>query len=103
MLTNAVRYGSGRIVVEAAGHHGHVTIAVSNEGNPIPANALPTLFYPLTRANAPDRSGTAAGIGLGLYICRCIALAHQGTINVDSTKQGTRFSVRIPRSPLPPN
>ncbi|WP_251031828.1 sensor histidine kinase [Paraburkholderia strydomiana] len=52
LLTNAVRYGSGRIVVEAAGHDGHVTIAVSNEGNPIPADALPTLFDPLTRANA---------------------------------------------------
>jgi signal transduction histidine kinase len=103
LLANAVRYGSGQIVVEAAGDDGQMTISVSNEGNPIPANALPTLFDPLTRANAPDRSGTAAGMGLGLYICRCIALAHQGTINVDSAEQRTRFTVRIPCSPLPSN
>lgn len=98
LLVNAVRYGSGKVDVESAGDGEHVTIAVSNEGNPIPARAIPTLFDPLTRANMPDRSGTAAGMGLGLYICRCIATAHQGTITVASTEHGTRFTVRMPRS-----
>ncbi|WP_233827751.1 sensor histidine kinase [Paraburkholderia sp. ZP32-5] len=99
LLVNAVRYGSGQIVVEARAHDGQVTVVVANEGNPIPERALPTLFDPLTRATTPDRSGMAAGMGLGLYICRCIASAHQGTISVESSERGTRFTVQIPASP----
>lgn len=98
LLTNAVRYGSGRIVVEAGADHGQMTIAVSNAGNPIPASAIPTLFDPLMRANRPDRTGTAAGMGLGLFICRCIAQAHHGTIDVQSSERGTTFTVQIPCS-----
>ena len=102
LVTNAVRYGSGQIVVEARGHDGQMTVVVANEGNPIPERALPTLFDPLTRATSPDRSGMAAGIGLGLYICRCIASAHQGTICVESSEAGTRFIVELPFSPSLP-
>lgn len=99
LLVNAVRYGSGNIVVNADGHDGMITVAVSNEGNPIPQSALPTLFDPLTRSGTPNRSGTAAGMGLGLYICRCIAMAHRGTIGVESSDRGTRFTVCMPVSP----
>jgi len=99
LLTNGVRYGTGSVTVEAGGDDSHVTLVVSNEGNPIPEHALPTLFDPLTRAGPPDRRGTAAGMGLGLYICRCIASAHQGTIGVTSSESGTRFTVSLPRSP----
>ncbi|MEX3968500.1 sensor histidine kinase [Paraburkholderia sp. EG286B] len=63
LLTNAVRYGSGQIVVEARAHDGQVTVIVGNKGNPIPEHALPTLFDPLTRAPSPDRTGMAAGTG----------------------------------------
>lgn len=103
LLANAVRYGSGPITVDAAGHGDYISVIVSNEGNPIPGSVLPTLFDPLTRTNSPNRSGLAAGMGLGLYICRCIVLAHGGTINVDSTEQETRFTVHIPRSPSLPS
>ncbi|MCA8251531.1 HAMP domain-containing histidine kinase [Burkholderia multivorans] len=102
LLTNAVRYGSGQIAVEARANDGQMTVVVDNEGNPIPERALPTLFDPLTRATSPDRSGMAAGMGLGLYICRCIATAHQGTISVESSERGTRFTVRIPCWPSLP-
>ncbi|RZF26623.1 HAMP domain-containing histidine kinase [Paraburkholderia sp. UYCP14C] len=99
LLSNAVRYGTGPVVVEAGAHDGQVTLVVSNEGNPIPEQALPTLFDPLTRAGPADRSGTAAGIGLGLYICRCVANAHQGAIGATSSSSGTRFTVCLPCSP----
>lgn len=101
LLVNAVRYGSGQVVLDARGHDEQVTVVVANEGNPIPQRAIPTLFDPLTRANSPDRSGMAAGMGLGLYICRCIVSAHQGTITVESSERGTCFTVQMPCSPSP--
>ncbi|WP_449406530.1 sensor histidine kinase [Paraburkholderia kirstenboschensis] len=61
LVTNAVRYGSETVVVEAGAFDGQITLAVSNEGDPIPEQALSTLFDPLTRARMPNRSGTAAG------------------------------------------
>lgn len=97
LLTNAVRYGAGQTVVDARADNGKMTIDVFSEGNPIPASAFPTLFDPLTRAIRPDRTGSAAGMGLGLYICRCIVQAHHGTIGVQSSERGTTFTVEIPR------
>ncbi|KVT76234.1 histidine kinase [Burkholderia territorii] len=99
LLTNAVRYGKGRIVLDATGHAGYISVAVFNEGNPIPREALPTLFDPLTRGQLSNESGVASGVGLGLYICRCIANAHQGTISVVSGEEGTTFTVLMPRTP----
>lgn len=100
LLTNAVRYGAGPVVVEAREDDGQIILVVANEGNPIPEHALPTLFDPLTRAGPADRRGTAAGMGLGLFICRCIASAHQGSIGVTSSEHETRFTVCLPCSPV---
>ncbi|MCA8291983.1 sensor histidine kinase [Burkholderia vietnamiensis] len=98
LLTNAARYGLGRIAVEAIGDDDQISIAISNEGNPIPEDAFPTLFDPLIRGTISHENDASTGMGLGLYICRCIANAHQGTIKVASGEHGTTFTVRIPCS-----
>lgn len=98
LLTNAIEYGCGSASVRATGDDRRVVLAVSNEGPPIPATALPTIFDPLTRAGPSSEPKRAtAGIGLGLYICRCIANAHHGTISVSSEDIETVFTVEIPR------
>ncbi|WP_185733491.1 sensor histidine kinase KdpD [Burkholderia sp. Bp8998] len=76
LLVNAARYGDGRILLGAHAGSGRLTITVFNTGRPIPPDLLPTLFDPLTRSRLPSRDGHAAGIGLGLYICKSIAHAH---------------------------
>jgi len=100
LLVNAVQHGSGNISVDAIGHGEQLTLVVSNEGSPIPAAAMPTLFDPLTRASGTRRrSGPSSSMGLGLYICRCIAGAHNGTIQAESTEGRTSFTVKLPRFP----
>lgn len=102
LLSSAVRYGAGLVGVEAAGLDGHMSLVVANEGNPIPARALPTLFDPLTRVDpSSGRGGIAAGMSLGPYICRCIATAHNRTIGVESMERGTAFTVQMSRLPSP--
>ncbi|TGP44894.1 sensor histidine kinase [bacterium M00.F.Ca.ET.228.01.1.1] len=98
LLTNAVQHGSGAIRLEGAGDGEHFTLTVWNAGSPIPATALPTLFDPLTRgAPSAGQKRGSPGMGLGLYICRCIANAHEGTIAVESGEGGTVFTVQVPR------
>ncbi|SDR54109.1 Signal transduction histidine kinase [Paraburkholderia fungorum] len=98
LLTNAVQYGSNKVRLKAVGDDDSITLVVSNEGPPIPADVLPTLFDPLTRAVSPSATKRlSAGVGLGLYICQCIAHAHQGTISVESSERETAFTLKIPR------
>ncbi|MFT4438666.1 ATP-binding protein [Caballeronia sp. 15715] len=59
--------------MSARGKGDCVTVAVANEGQPIPAHLVAHIFDPLTRAySPPERRGTAAGIGLDLSICRAL-------------------------------
>jgi signal transduction histidine kinase len=98
LLVNAIQHGEGAIRVSARGASDSVTVSVSNEGKPIPKALLANIFDPLTRTySPPERRGIAAGVGLGLYICKCIAQAHGGSIDVQSVDTTTAFTVTLPR------
>jgi len=103
LMGNALQHGSaeGSVELSIASEGPTVVLSVHNEGPPIPAEMLTTIFDPLMRYAA---SGTAAervsgSIGLGLYIVREVVVAHGGTVTVASTAQeGTTFTVRLPRT-----
>jgi PAS domain S-box-containing protein len=100
LLSNALRYGAQTqpVRVETRAEDGFVVLDVHNAGEPIPPEALPILFQPMKRGSGSGQ-GTSPGLGLGLYIVDRIVHAHEGTITVRSTaEEGTRFSVRLPRS-----
>ena len=107
LLGNALQHGSpqGPVELSAASEGSTVAMSVHNEGAPIPAETLPTLFEPLVRrvvGAESDFQRAPGSIGLGLYIVREIVKAKGGTISVASTAQeGTTFTVRIPRQPPP--
>jgi signal transduction histidine kinase len=97
LVVNALKYGQAgtpvRVILTAA--EGEIVFRVENQGKPIPSATLPELFDPLRRGS--DRPHEEGSLGLGLYICREITRAHQGTIAVESDASSTRFTVRIPR------
>jgi signal transduction histidine kinase len=105
LLSNAVQHGSRQSPVKltADGEVDAIILKVSNQGDPIPSDALQAIFEPLVRApNASsevhERSKTS--LGLGLFIVREIVLAHSGTISVESSAAaGTVFTIRLPRAP----
>ena len=99
LLNNAVQHGSATapITLFMNGNGDDVVIGVRNHGKPIPQEAITLIFDPLRR-NTSDEAGRPPGsIGLGLYIAREIATAHEGVIKVSSTEEETVFSVRLPR------
>ena len=71
-----------------------VSVRFSNDGPPIPAEALPSIFDPFFTTKGRDE-----GTGLGLAICRRIVQEHGGEITVDTGAQGTAFTIRLPVCP----
>jgi signal transduction histidine kinase len=98
LVRNAIQHGapSDPILLVARDDGDTVSLAVHNGGPPIAERALATIFDPMVRHVADDR--TNAGLGLGLYIASQIVLAHGGTMDATSTEdRGTTFTVRLPR------
>lgn len=102
LASNAIHHGQPDkpVTVVVCGDAEAVTVTVHNEGLPIATQARRTLFEPLKRASlqAGESREGASGLGLGLYIARQIALAHGGSIEVESSEgRGTAFTARLPR------
>lgn len=92
LVTNAIRYGTGRVTIRLSREADCALLAVHNTGAPIPPGKLATLFDPYRRATSSQ-----GGVGLGLYIVDQIARAHGGSVHVTSTAEaGTTFTVRLP-------
>ncbi|MCC5793152.1 MAG: HAMP domain-containing histidine kinase [Chromatiales bacterium] len=75
---------------------GAVQLVVSDRGPGIEPEHLPRVTEPFYRSD-PARSRTTGGFGLGLYLCRRIAEAHEGRLEIDSTPgHGTTVVVTLP-------
>lgn len=102
LLTNAVQYSprGSPVDLRLSGGEGEpVTLQVHNGGDPIPEDALPSLFEPFHRSAASDQT-SPGGLGLGLFIVKQIAEGHGGKVEVRSSAgQGTTFTVTLPRAP----
>lgn len=96
LLGNAVTHGAVgrpiRIVARTIDDQFH--LSVSNEGDMVPVEKLPSLFLPYHRAASDDNR---EGLGLGLYIASEIAKAHGGTLSVSSDQTRTEFTFRMPQ------
>lgn len=100
LLTNALRYGGGRPVeLRLTADETTARVAVHDSGDGIPAASLGKIFEPYERG---VDNGVSAGLGLGLYISRQLAEAHQGTLGVRSSPgEGSTFTLTLPRTAPP--
>jgi signal transduction histidine kinase len=77
-----------------------VFIKINNKGEPIFSSKIQNIFDPLVRheENAQANYFYKSSLGLGLYITKEIVLAHNGSVNVSSSKaDGTTFEIELPR------
>lgn len=96
LLSNAVKYGrDGKQIIIQLKKDKNVTFSVTNYGLIIPEESLDMIFERFYRVEGARSPGTG-GTGLGLNIAKEIITLHGGTISVESSLQGTVFSVEIP-------
>jgi signal transduction histidine kinase len=96
LLENAVKYSPSQstIDVEIVASEQSATIAVINQGNPIPPEHLPHIFERFYRVDS-SRS-VSQGYGLGLALAKQISDFHTAQLAVKSTADATCFSFILP-------
>jgi signal transduction histidine kinase len=94
LVDNALRHGSGMIVISAERHDGFVELRVTDHGPGFPESYLDVAFERFSR---PDRGRTTEGTGLGLSIVWSIARAHGGEAHVANRPGGGAEAwIRLP-------
>jgi signal transduction histidine kinase len=100
LLSNAVKFtgGGGSITVNIEPEGVGVRFSVSDTGAGIEPDHLDSIFERFWQVTEGDRRG----LGLGLFISRCIVEAHGGRIWAESTRgQGSTFFFTLPGAERP--
>ncbi len=95
LLGNAIKFtpANGRVIVRMEPIDNELRFAISDTGVGIPTNRLEEVFERFLQVNASDRRG----VGLGLYISKCIVQGHGGRIWAESgTGVGSTFCFTLP-------
>jgi two-component system phosphate regulon sensor histidine kinase PhoR len=98
LLDNAIKYSpdGGDVVVEVAGGHGRVSLAVRDRGLGIPQGEQERIFEKFYRLD-PALTRGVGGSGLGLFISRELVARMGGSLTVRSQPgDGAAFMVDLP-------
>jgi signal transduction histidine kinase len=96
LLSNSIRHApsGGKILLAAAREGNTCRMSVHNNGVPIEVGDRERIFAKFQQGGDGARLG---GWGLGLYFCRMVLEAHEGTIVVeDADGWPTSFVMRVP-------
>lgn len=96
MLNNAINYAFENSVVDISVklENGFYVFDFKNESEEISESLKVNIFDKYVCGNPLE---TNSGVGLGLYFCRKIIEAHDGTISLDNIGTKNTFSIKIPR------
>jgi len=99
LLGNAISHGdvTQRVLLRAETFNdGKFQLSVTNGGSEIPPDKVANLFNPFVRGQS---EGYKEGLGLGLFIAKEIAKAHNGSLTVESSSEETTFTFTMPTDP----
>ena len=97
LITNAVKFSERgtKIVVSVEDAGGEARFSVKDEGVGIPSDKLSAIFERFWQVGKHD----TRGLGLGLYISKCLVQAHGGKIWAESELgAGSTFFFTVPRA-----
>lgn len=100
LLNNAIRHGQDNpLRVEVIFNDASATLIVEDQGEGIGPEHIEQVCEPFYRADS-SRQRNTGGFGLGLYLCRLIAQAHGGSLQIESELgEGTRIIVQVLQRP----
>lgn len=98
LLDNALRHGGSAalppvVSLKQAGRG--VELIVRDFGPGVDIEQLAHLTEPFYRADGARQRSTG-GVGLGMYLCRLVAEAHGGSLEVRNAEPGLAITVRLP-------
>jgi signal transduction histidine kinase len=94
LIANSLKFTpqGGSITIRGERQADNVCLSVRDTGTGIPDHALGQIFERFSQVGKGDRRG----LGLGLYISRCIVEAHGGRIWAESQSGGSKICFTIP-------
>lgn len=98
LLTNAVKFSKGgtTVLVSARRAEAFIEVAVTDQGEGIPADQHVRLFRKFSRTTVRPTAGEETS-GLGLYIVRELVRLHGGEVSVSSEPgSGSTFAFTLP-------
>jgi signal transduction histidine kinase len=97
LLDNALRHGGKQAPVELQIRvdNQQLVIEVRDHGTGVPEHQLEQMAQPFFRPDAA-RGRNSGGVGLGLYLCRLVAEAHEGSFRLSNAHPGLRVVVSLP-------
>lgn len=97
IIANGIKFtpAGGSVQIRLYQEKDHAVIEVADTGIGIPKEKLPLIFDRFYRVDEA-RARNTGGSGLGLSISQQIVNLHQGSIDVESGAEGTRFFIRLP-------
>ena len=99
LLDNALRHGADaprppQVLLQPE-PDGRWALGVRDHGPGLPADQLAALGQPFHRPDGA-RTRAAGGVGLGLYLCRLVAQAHDGELRIRSADPGLAVAMVWP-------
>lgn len=95
ILDNAIKYGGDVINVKVSQNKTTLNISISDSGNSLKKvnkDKIFEKFYRVPKGNTHD----IKGFGIGLYYAKKIVEKHNGSIDLDLTKNITNFKISLP-------
>lgn len=98
LIENALKHSqtTSPILVICTKEKSQLSISILDFGTGIEESFLPTIFEPFSQAVGVENRNNQ-GVGLGLFLCQRIALAHGGDLKVKSeVDKGSKFTFTLP-------
>jgi len=95
LISNAIKFTpkGGRVELRVEQRGGEVLVSVADDGIGVPADDLETIFGRFSQVGTGNRTG----LGLGLFISRCVVEAHGGRIWAERiATRGSKFVFSLP-------
>ena len=103
LFENALRHtpdGAAAPFVRTALTGDAVSLTVRDQGLGVADAHLARLAQPFHREDSARQRSTG-GVGLGLYLCRLVAVAHGGTLMIRNAQPGLEVTVDLPITAMP--